>query len=68
MVAGHVGKEPPLHLRFVPDDSKVFVWDYARVVAHACPLCGSVQFTVDPEALGLTRTQPAPAAHAALGE
>ena len=67
MVEGHVGKGEPLNMRFVPDDTKFFVWDYARVVAHACPLCGGVQFAVDPNKLAVTRSQPAPAAHAALG-
>ena len=68
MVEGHVGTwGPSLQLRFEPDDSAVFEWDCARIVAHACPLCGSVHFAVDPEALGLTRTEPVRAAHAALG-
>jgi len=51
MVAGLVGKGRPLNLRFVPRDRKFFVWDYADVAAHACPQCGSIQLSVDPEAL-----------------
>ena len=54
MVAGHVGKESPLNLRFGPRDRKFFVWDYAGVVAHACPQCGSIQLALDPETLKST--------------
>lgn len=51
MVEGIVGKEPPLNLRFVPKDHKVFVWDHAGVVAYACPKCGGIHLAVDPDAL-----------------
>jgi hypothetical protein len=54
MVDGLVGKERPLHLRFVPKDRKFFVWDYAGVVAYACPKCGGIQLAVDPEVLKAT--------------
>lgn len=54
MVEGRVGKGRPLNIRFVPRDHKLFVWDYADVVAHACPKCGRIQLAVDPEALNST--------------
>jgi hypothetical protein len=51
MVFGHVGKESPLNLRFVPKNRKCFVWDYAGVVAYACPRCGVIRLAVDPKVL-----------------
>lgn len=54
MVEGSVGKGRPLNLRFVPRDHKFFVWDYADVVAHACPRCGGIRLSVDPEVLNST--------------
>jgi len=54
MVEGVVGKEPPLHLRFVPKNKTSVVSDYAGVVAHGCPQCGHVELSVDPERLRAT--------------
>ena len=51
MVEGVVGKEPPLHLRFVPKHKANVVSDYAGLVAHACPACGQVRLAVDPKRL-----------------
>ena len=51
MVAGHIGKEPPLHLRFVPGNPKALVVDFAGVCANACPQCGFVQLSLDPAVL-----------------
>jgi len=54
MVRGRVGKGDPLHLRFVPDDHRAFVRDYAPVIAYACPECGSIQLATDPASLAGT--------------
>jgi hypothetical protein len=63
MVDGFVGKDAPLHLRFVPSDHSAFVRDYARVMARACPECGCVQLATDPERLRRTlRVDPNAAA------
>jgi len=55
MVEGVIGKEQPFQLRFVPKDHKLFVWDYAGVIALACPQCGAVELRIEPATLEATR-------------
>jgi hypothetical protein len=57
MIEGVIGKESPLHLRFVPKDKPAVVSDYAGVTANGCPKCGYVELSVDAERLrSTTRT------------